>query len=144
MRVGYDVVGRSWMYTRRSPGPARFGRGIRSRTSGTCWRRSASRRLIRRRYPVEMTVDAASAKPSTRGSPAPAFGPTDRLIVIHVSAGNPFRRWPIDSFAAVAAALVARDPGRRVILTSGPRKPRPRSASSLRRARCLPRPIECA
>jgi heptosyltransferase-1 len=44
----------------------------------------------------------------------------DRLVVIHVSAGNPFRRWPTASFAAVAAGLVDRDPARRVVITSGP------------------------
>ena len=29
------------------------------------------------------------------------------LVVLHVSAGNPFRRWPLDHFAATAASLVA-------------------------------------
>jgi heptosyltransferase I len=41
-------------------------------------------------------------------------------VVIHVSAGNPFRRWAVASFAAVAAALVTRDRQRRVVVTSGP------------------------
>ncbi len=40
--------------------------------------------------------------------------------MIHVSAGNPFRRWPTDAFAALAAALVTRDRRRRIIITSGP------------------------
>jgi len=48
------------------------------------------------------------------------FGHDDRLIVIHVSAGNPFRRWPATSFAELAAALAAADPRRRVLITSGP------------------------
>ena len=39
---------------------------------------------------------------------------------MHVSAGNPFRRWPAASFAAVAAGLVAADRSRAVVLTSGP------------------------
>jgi ADP-heptose:LPS heptosyltransferase len=43
-----------------------------------------------------------------------------QLVVVHVSAGNPFRRWPAESFAAVAAGLVRSDPSRAVILTSGP------------------------
>jgi ADP-heptose:LPS heptosyltransferase len=41
-------------------------------------------------------------------------------VVIHVSAGNPFRRWPPASFQAVTEALVRRDPARRILLTSGP------------------------
>ena len=39
---------------------------------------------------------------------------------MHVSAGNPFRRWPAASFAAVAAELAREDRRRRVIVTSGP------------------------
>jgi ADP-heptose:LPS heptosyltransferase len=43
-----------------------------------------------------------------------------RLIVVHVSAGNPFRRWPAEHFEALAVQLGAADPVRRIILTSGP------------------------
>jgi ADP-heptose:LPS heptosyltransferase len=43
-----------------------------------------------------------------------------RLIVLHVSAGNPFRRWPEQAFARVAAGLVRQSPGRVVLLTAGP------------------------
>jgi ADP-heptose:LPS heptosyltransferase len=39
--------------------------------------------------------------------------------VIHVSAGSPFRRWPLPSFVDTVAAL-ASSAGRRVIVTSGP------------------------
>jgi ADP-heptose:LPS heptosyltransferase len=40
--------------------------------------------------------------------------------VIHVSAGNPFRRWPAASFATLAATLARADARRRVIFTAGP------------------------
>jgi ADP-heptose:LPS heptosyltransferase len=51
-----------------------------------------------------------------------AAGVTDaaELIVMHVSAGNPFRRWPAEAFAALAAMLVCSSPRRRILLTSGP------------------------
>jgi heptosyltransferase I len=39
---------------------------------------------------------------------------------VHVSAGNPFRRWPADFFVALASRLGMADPVRRIILTSGP------------------------
>ncbi len=42
------------------------------------------------------------------------------IVVVHVSAGNPFRRWPRESFEALVVALARRDPSRRIILTSGP------------------------
>jgi ADP-heptose:LPS heptosyltransferase len=47
-------------------------------------------------------------------------GSGDRLAVVHVSAGNPFRRWPLDSFATVAAGLAGGTSGCYVIVTSGP------------------------
>ena len=42
------------------------------------------------------------------------------LVVVHVSAGNAFRRWPLASFAELASRLTAGRPNRRIILTSGP------------------------
>jgi ADP-heptose:LPS heptosyltransferase len=43
-----------------------------------------------------------------------------RVIVMHVSAGNPFRRWPEESFAEVAAGLLNGAPDRWLIITGGP------------------------
>jgi len=50
-----------------------------------------------------------------------ACGVDDRheVIVVHVSAGNPFRRWPEGAFVRLIATLAA-VPGRRLILSSGP------------------------
>jgi ADP-heptose:LPS heptosyltransferase len=42
------------------------------------------------------------------------------IVVLHVSAGNPFRRWPPDSFVDLICRLAAPDPLRRIVLTSGP------------------------
>ena len=42
------------------------------------------------------------------------------LVVLHVSAGNPFRRWPEEFFAETAAALAIGGPRRRIVLSSGP------------------------
>jgi ADP-heptose:LPS heptosyltransferase len=44
----------------------------------------------------------------------------DPLVVIHVSAGNPFRRWPAAHFVDLVASLAAGDRRRRIIITSGP------------------------
>ena len=45
------------------------------------------------------------------------------IVLIHVSAGNPFRRWPAASFGEVAASLASRHPELRIIVTSGPSEP---------------------
>ncbi len=120
-RIGYDLPGRRWCYTTRLP-----------------WTRSLvpPRHSVLNQWDlltplgiapadratdaVTMTVDAAAeARVASRLAAAsvPAGAP---IVVIHVSAGNPFRRWPAASFAEVAAELARDDPARRVVITSGP------------------------
>ena len=69
---------------------------------------------------TEMPEDpAASAAVVSRLADA-GVSPLDPMIIVHVSAGNPFRRWPSASFVDLVCRLVRKDPHRRVILTSGP------------------------
>jgi ADP-heptose:LPS heptosyltransferase len=69
--------------------------------------------------PVEMPLlPDADARMGARLAAA-GVAPEHALVVLHVSAGNPFRRWPEPFFADTATALAAR-PGRRVVLSSGP------------------------
>src|SRR5207247_4876204 len=109
VRIGYNVKPRAWMYTRRVDRP----RALRARHSvENQWdllEALAVARSDRTASAVEMPVDqAAAARVDDRLARA---GVTldDRVIVAHVSAGNPFRRWPIASFAALAAGLAAAD-----------------------------------
>jgi ADP-heptose:LPS heptosyltransferase len=44
----------------------------------------------------------------------------DALIVVHVSAGNPFRRWPEPAFVRLVGSLASHAPDRRLVLSSGP------------------------
>ena len=70
--------------------------------------------------PMEMAPDAvAGARVGMRLAEA-GIRADDPVVVMHVSAGNPFRRWPPESFAATAAALALQDPNLRVIHVSGP------------------------
>ncbi len=71
-------------------------------------------------YPVEMPLGNRTASVLAERLARAGVHGDHRLIVMHVSAGNPFRRWPVGSFAAVAAGLAGRDPARRVVITSGP------------------------
>jgi lipopolysaccharide heptosyltransferase II len=119
-RVGYEIAGRSWMYTDRVARP----RELRARHSvENQWDLLAALgvpRPTRERYPVEMPVDPAAAARVESRLNAHDVHAAARLAVLHVSAGNPFRRWPIASFAEVAAELTAIDPALRVIVTAGP------------------------
>lgn len=119
-RVGYTIQGRGWMYTDAVP----RARALTPRHSvENQWDLLARLDVPppdRGRDAVTMIEDrAAAGRVSTRLA-ATGITPADDLIVVHVSAGNPFRRWPADAFAELAASLAARDPMRRIIFTSGP------------------------
>jgi lipopolysaccharide heptosyltransferase II len=122
-RIGYRIQGRSWMYTRRVDRP----RDLRPRHSvlnqwdlldaipgwpGT----PADPELD----PVEIPVDAAADLRVAERLGAAGVAATDTLILVHVSAGNPFRRWPEDAFVDTIVSLAARNERRRIVLSSGP------------------------
>jgi len=120
VRIGYRIPGRSWMYTRVVARP----------------RDEAPRPTVANQWdllaplgleppdpvvdPLEMDADANSAASVERRLQAAGISAGHPVVVIHVSAGNPFRRWPPDSFEALVVALARRDPSRRIILTAGP------------------------
>jgi ADP-heptose:LPS heptosyltransferase len=70
-----------------------------------------------------MLLDSQAAATIATRLQAAGVPLTDRLVVVHVSAGNPFRRWPQDSFAELVATLVSRHADVRAIVVSGPSEP---------------------
>lgn len=123
IRVGYDVPGRSWMYTRVVHRP----RELRARHSvENQWDllRAVDPAFDappdRDRNRVEIAPDPRAARAIAAriiGWHVPADG---RILVVHVSAGNPFRRWPESAFAELAVNLVRGGTNRWVVLTGGP------------------------
>jgi len=128
MRIGYDMPGRSWMYThrvQRSPDLAPrhsvlnqwdllaplASSGVERLGIGDC---------APERDPVEMTEDPAAAERVARRFAEAGIHDGHRIVVVHVSAGNEFRRWPEEAFCSMIAGLAARDPHCRVIVVSGP------------------------
>ncbi len=122
-RVGYDIDGRAWMYTDVVHRP----RGLHPRHS------------VENQWDLLRAIDPAwsdgpdparDAVEMAAGPDADAavtarwdqwrLPPDARAIVLHVSAGNPFRRWPEAAFADVITALVRQSPDRWVLVTSGP------------------------
>jgi ADP-heptose:LPS heptosyltransferase len=69
---------------------------------------------------TEMTADPAAAAEIDRRLAKDGVKRGDPVVVIHVSAGNPFRRWPAASFVDLVCRLIATDRRRWIILTSGP------------------------
>jgi ADP-heptose:LPS heptosyltransferase len=122
-RVGYDIQGRSWQYTRRVH---------RSREL-------APRHSVVNQWDLLSAIDgwpAAAPDPARDAVEMPLDPAADRriddrlrvfhvdaqhaVIVIHVSAGNPFRRWPEPSFVRLVSVLAGTDGRRRIVLSSGP------------------------
>jgi len=120
MRIGYTGTGRSWMYTRRIGRP----RELRPRHSvENQWDLLSPLEIAppdRSRFPVEMTADRDAAAAVASRLTRAGVGDADPLIVVHISAGNPFRRWPAAHFVDLVCGLAAPDPRRRIVVTSGP------------------------
>jgi lipopolysaccharide heptosyltransferase II len=121
-RIGYAIPGREWMYTRSVP----RARELRPRHSVVNqwdllhaidgWGSALPDPV---HDAVEMAPDAAAERSVSDRLAACNVDARDELIVVHVSAGNPFRRWPEPAFVRLVAGLAAQ-PARRLILSSGP------------------------
>ena len=120
MRIGYTIPGRTWMYTHvvnRSPD-------------------LTPRHSVRNQWDLLAPLGIDDCAPATDALDMPehpdaaaqvdtrlaaaGIGPDHALILVHVSAGNPFRRWPPDRFIELVVGLASADPLRRVVLNSGP------------------------
>lgn len=121
-RIGFEVQGRQWMYTDVVPRP----RDIRPRHSvENQWDILAP--LLPTLPPPTPTDDPVTMVHAPEAERAVSawmgregLGPDHALVVVHVSAGNAFRRWPLLSFVELAVRLSAAGHNRRIILTSGP------------------------
>jgi predicted lipopolysaccharide heptosyltransferase III len=119
-RVGYTIPGRGWLYTDRVHRP----RELRPRHSvsnqSDLLAPLGIPPLDAVADPAEMTETADARRRVERALAAAGVTDAAELIVMHVSAGNPFRRWPADAFAEVTVALARHSAQRRILLTSGP------------------------
>ena len=150
-RIGYAVKGRSWMYSTAVP----RARELRARHSVVNqWDLLEAIRLDgddaakhgTRSWPdgpadpvrdaVQMPLDPTADREISRRLEAAGISSAHELVVTHVSAGNPFRRWPEPAFVAVLTSLARSSPARRIIVSSGPsdREAADRIASEARAA----------
>jgi lipopolysaccharide heptosyltransferase II len=120
MRVGYAITGRAWMYTHVVPraGDLRPRHSVLNQSD--VLEPLGIAPWTPEEFPVEMAEDPAAAARVEGRLRALGVGPEHALVVIHVSAGNPFRTWPEAHFAEVVRQLIARDASCRVVLTAGP------------------------
>ncbi len=123
VRVGYDIRGRMWMYSRvvrrpRNAGPrhSMLNQWDLLAAVDPALGAAPTRETDR----VEMLVDRAAHTSVDERLTSMGIAPDDHVVVLHVSARNPFRRWPETSFADVAASLVRGQSRRWVIVVGGP------------------------
>jgi lipopolysaccharide heptosyltransferase II len=123
VRIGYEIPGRTWMYTRTVARP----RMLRRRHSVVNqwdlleaidgWPAGGPSPT---RDGVEMPIGAEDIAHVARRLEAAGVTSAHEIIVVHVSAGNPFRRWPEPAFTLLVTGLAAGSPNRRIVLSSGP------------------------
>jgi len=119
-RIGYEILGRGWMYTTRVARPRELRRRHSVENQWDLLTALGIGPADRAVFPVEMPGSAEiGAAVDARLGAAGVTG-AHHLIVLHVSAGNPFRRWPADHFVELVAELAADDERRRIVVTSGP------------------------
>ena len=122
-RIGYDIQGRRGFYTRRVHRP----RGLQPRHSVLNqwdlleaidgWPGGPPDPA---RDAVVMAPDPEAEASATAAMARAGISPESALIVVHVSAGNPFRRWPESAFVRLVTRLAGAAPDRRLVLSSGP------------------------
>lgn len=121
VRIGYTIAGRRWAYTRTVERP----RDLR-----------AARHSVENQFdlllplgisapdpvrePLEMAPDeAVEAMVGTKLRQAGAESGCP-MVLVHVSAGNRFRCWPLESFAETIVRLAEADRRTRFVITAGP------------------------
>ena len=122
-RIGYDIQGRAWHYTRT----VHRSRDLQPRHSVVNqwallealdgWPGAPPDPA---RDAVDMTLDSAADRRIAARLTAAGVDGRHTVAVVHVSAGNPFRRWPEPAFARLVAGLASGDSSRRIVLSSGP------------------------
>ncbi|PWT82842.1 MAG: hypothetical protein C5B57_08015 [Blastocatellia bacterium] len=120
VRVGYAVTGRSWVYTVRVERPREWRPRHAVQNQWDLLTALGIPPPDPQQQPVDMPADpifAGAARDRLRHA---NVGSAERLIVVHVSAGNPFRRWPQGAFATVVATLAKSEENIRVMVISGP------------------------
>jgi len=119
-RVGYRNPGRTWMYTTVVP-----------RARGLAPRHSVANQAdllaplgipapAPETDPVRMPDREAVEARVSSWLADQRVTPAHTLVVVHVSASTPFKRWPEASFVELLVGLAHADDRRRIALTSGP------------------------
>ena len=138
MRIGYAIPGRTWMYTHavpRTPEPS-----IRHSVLNQ-WDLLAPLGIPGPPEPEQSTVEMpelpAAATQVAERLAAMGIGRADSIVLVHVSASNPFKRWPAQSFVELVVRLTQGHPRRHAMVISGPSEPQAAEAIAAQARRRL-------
>ena len=95
VRIGYDIIGRSWMYTRVVSRAARLRRRHSVENQWDLLEPLGITRPTPLDDPVEMTMNAEAVHRVAARLSAIGVSRPIRSRSLHVSATSPFRRWPM-------------------------------------------------
>jgi ADP-heptose:LPS heptosyltransferase len=73
--------------------------------------------------PVDMPQDGDAVVTVNGWLAAAGIDERNDIVTLHVSASNPFKRWPADSFVELVVALLRDRPTRFAVVLSGPSEP---------------------
>jgi ADP-heptose:LPS heptosyltransferase len=120
MRIGYTMAGRRWMYTHVVERAPDLGPRHSVLNQWDLLAPLGIRAADPAQDPIEIIPDRDAVLEVDRRLHALGIRAEHELAVVHVSAGNPFRRWPAESFVELVVQLASANRRRRVLLTSGP------------------------
>jgi lipopolysaccharide heptosyltransferase II len=119
-RIGYVIKGRRWMYTDVVQRPPDLGPRHSVLNQWDLLAPLGVPPADPERDSLEMVEDLNAAARVDQRLRDAGIADASSLIVVHASAGNPFRRWPEASFVSLVCELVRNDPTRAVAVFSGP------------------------
>jgi ADP-heptose:LPS heptosyltransferase len=74
-------------------------------------------------FPVEMAEEPSATARVAQQLEGFGLSRGDALVLVHVSASNPFKRWPPEGFVETIVRLLAGHPDRHAAVISGPSEP---------------------
>jgi lipopolysaccharide heptosyltransferase II len=136
MRIGYRSTGRRWMYTHAVERAPDLGPRHSVLNQWDLLAPLGIGPADPARDAIEIVPDPDAVVEVDRRLRELGIDAAHELAVVHVSAGNPFRRWPAESFVELVVRLASADRRRRILLTSGPSdRPAARRVAEAARAR---------
>ena len=119
-RIGYEVAGRSWMYTTRVPRPRELRPRHSVQNQWDLLEPLGVPRPTPDTHPTELAADPEAARAVEEWLAQTGLGAGDAIVIVHVGARIAFRRWPPERFGETIDAIARADARTRFVVIAGP------------------------